>query len=981
HGGVPVNPKKIVLFALVCAVVAVPMFAASYVVPADDVFVAKSDAVVLARAIGTYARASASGDIETVTRFSLTETEKGFVSPNFEVRTPGGILADRVKLVPGAPSFEAGTDYLLFLRHLPEGGFATTDFGLGVFAFGDDFGRRTVRRSTEIYGWDLDGGTHREFQRDAGAFIRYIRSVAAGSSPAPDYMTSVPASSAGSMHPAAAMVTTLSSFTGTSYTISCGGGGEGCTWAAFPVSFNQGNTEPGAPGPVGQEGKSGITSACAAWSGTGVGISYSLATFTANSNGILDATDHVNNVVFEKSLAAAGAPAYNCATGGTLGIGGINSASGTHLHNGETYITTSEVDVSMNQGIANCTSLFNSGDFTTAITHEIGHTLGFRHSDQTRVDNPSTPCSSDPSLDCSNSAVMRSSIPHNLSGALQTYDISAAQTVYGTGPACTPAAIGTQPTGSTINQGSQATLSVTATGTSPFTYQWYAGNSGDTSSPVGGGTTASIQVSPSSTTSYWVKVTNSCNATGANSNAATVTVTTCTPAAIGTQPTGSTITQGSQATLSVSATGTAPFTYQWYVGTSGETSSPVGGGTTASIQVSPSSTTPYWVKVTNSCNTTGANSNTATVTVSSSCTAPQITTQPAGSAITFGSSAQLSVAATGTSLSYQWYTSPKGNTSSPLFNANTATINVNPQGTTTYWVRVTNTCGTADSNTATVTVNCLAPSPTVTPGSRTITQGSSTIFSVIASGGPNMTFQWYQGIAPDTSNPLAGQTGTSLTVSPSAATSYWVQATVPGCGTANSNTASVTVNPNNGCAPVTIATPTAVQNGASYTLTTSASSTAGGITITWYQQTDSGQIAVGTGASISVSPTVTTTYLAQAQNSCGSTNSATVTVTIGAGPCTAPNVIQPSDQTIGLGSSTTITVTASGAGTLHYQWYRGAAGDTSVPVGTDSATLITGPLTANGTFWVKVTNDCSSSTSSVTITVSVEPARHRSVHH
>lgn len=974
------NPKKLLLFALVCAVVAVPMFAASYVVPSDSVFVGKSDVVAIARAMGTYTRTTAGGDIETVTKFSLTETEKGFVGPSFEVRIPGGILADRVKLVPGAPSFQAGTDYLLFLRKLPDGGFATTDFGLGVFAFDDNFGRHTVRRSAEIFGWDVDGGTHLEFQRDAVAFIRYIRGVAAGASPASDYLTGVPATVSGSVHPAAPMASALS-FTGTSYTISCGNGGEGCTWSGFPVSFNQGNTEPGAPGPVGQEGKSAITAACASWNGTGVGISYSLATFNANSNGILDATDHVNNVVFEKSLASVGAAPYSCTGGGVLGLGGITSASGSHLHNGETYINTSEVDVSMNQGIANCTSLFSSGDFNTALAHEIGHTLGFRHSDQTRVDNPSTPCSSDPSLDCSNLAVMRSSIPHNISGALQTYDISAAQTVYGTGPACTPSAIGTQPAGSTITQGSQASLSVTATGSSPFGYQWYVGNSGDTSSPVGGGTTASIQVSPSSTTSYWVKVTNSCNATGANSNTATVTVNSCTPAAIGTQPTGSSITQGSQASLSVTATGTGPFGYQWYVGNSGDTSSPVGGGTTASIQVSPSSTTSYWVKVTNSCNATGVNSNTATVTVSSSCTPAQITTQPTGSAITFGSSAQLSVVATGTSLSYQWYTSPRGNTSSPLFNATTASISVNPQGTTTYWVRVTNSCSTADSNTATVTVSCLAPSATVTPGSRTITQGSSTNFSVIASGGPNMTFQWYQGIAPDQSNPLVGQTGTSITISPSASTSYWVQASVPGCGTTNSNTASVTVNPNNGCAPVTIATPTATQNGASYTLATTASSTAGPVTITWFQQTTSGQTQIGTGTSISVSPTVTTTYLAQAQNSCGSTNSANVTVTIGGAPCTAPNVTQPPDETIGVGSSTTITVTAAGTGTLHYQWYHGAAGDTSVPVGTDSATLITGPLTANSLFWVKVTNDCSASTSSVTITISVETARHRSVHH
>jgi hypothetical protein len=181
---------------------------------------------------------------------------------------------------------------------------------------------------------------------------------------------------------------------------------------------------------------------------------------------------------------------------------------------------------------------------------------------------------------------------------------------------------------------------------------------------------------------------------------------------------------------------------------------------------------------------------------------------------------------------------------------------------------------------------------------------------------------------------------------------------------------------------VTISTPTVTQNGANYTLATTASTGNGGgsVTITWYQQTNSGQTAIGTGTSIVVSPTVTTTYLAQATNTCGSTNSAPVTVTITPTGCTAPTVTQPPDETIGLGSSTTITVSAAGSPTLHYQWYHGAQGDTSVPVGSDSATLSTGPLTSTSRFWVKVTNDCGNARSE-TVSITVEPARRRSVHH
>jgi len=97
--------------------------------------------------------------------------------------------------------------------------------------------------------------------------------------------------------------------------------------------------------------------------------------------------------------------------------------------------------------------------------------------------------------------------------------------------------------------------------------------------------------------------------------------------------------------------------------------------------------------------------------------------------------------------------------------------------------------------------------------------------------------------------------------------------------------------------------------------------------------------------------------------------------------CTPPAVTQPASQTIGPGGSATITVSATSAGPLHYQWYKGAAGDTSTPVGTNSATLSTGPLTANSTFWVTVTNDCSISASTGAVTVNVEPARRRGIPH
>src|ERR1051326_2195294 len=88
------------------------------------------------------------------------------------------------------------------------------------------------------------------------------------------------------------------------------------------------------------------------------------------------------------------------------------------------------------------------------------------------------------------------------------------------------------------------------------------------------------------------------------------------------------------------------------------------------------------------------------------CTAPTTTTQPPSRTITRGQSTILSVTATGTTpLGYQWYTDASGNTGSPVPNGTGSSITVSPTSTPSYWVRISNSCGSASSNTALVTVN------------------------------------------------------------------------------------------------------------------------------------------------------------------------------------------------------------------------------------------------------------------------------------
>jgi Cysteine-rich secretory protein family len=90
----------------------------------------------------------------------------------------------------------------------------------------------------------------------------------------------------------------------------------------------------------------------------------------------------------------------------------------------------------------------------------------------------------------------------------------------------TPPSISSHPASTTIDSGSTVTLNVTASGTGPLTYQWYQGASGTTTTPVGTNSSSFTSPALTSSTSYWVKVTNSVNPSGVNSSTANITVNT-----------------------------------------------------------------------------------------------------------------------------------------------------------------------------------------------------------------------------------------------------------------------------------------------------------------------------------------------------------------------------------------------------------------------------------------------------------------------
>ena len=190
-----------------------------------------------------------------------------------------------------------------------------------------------------------------------------------------------------------------------------------------------------------------------------------------------------------------------------------------------------------------------------------------------------------------------------------------------------PPSITTQPLSQTIIAGQTATFSVTATGAAPVSYQWRKNGTAIT------GATASGYTTPAETTAdngaqFSVVVSNSAGTVTSSAAMLTVNAATIAPT-ITAQPLSQTIIAGQTATFSVTATGTAPLSYQWRKNGTAIT------GATASSYTTPAETTAdnsaqFTVAVSNS--TGSVISAAATLTV----TAPGTLT-PSSSTLTFGS--------------------------------------------------------------------------------------------------------------------------------------------------------------------------------------------------------------------------------------------------------------------------------------------------------------------------------------------------------
>ncbi len=500
-------------------------------------------------------------------------------------------------------------------------------------------------------------------------------------------------------------------------------------------------------------------------------------------------------------------------------------------------------------------------------------------------------------------------------------------------------------------------ISLTASGGSGDTLQWFSGSCGGT--PVGTGSPLVI-AAPGTTTTYFARWSNGCG----DSTCASVTVT-VTPDPVA--PTSATASDPSYcsdsvpASITLNAIGGSGDTLEWFAGTCGGT--PIGTGNGFIVTPAPTVSTTYHARWVNTCGESAC----ASVTVN----VQDAPTASAGSdtAICADQLATL----TGIAANYAttaWTSTGDGTFADASMLSTTYTPG--PADILAGTVTLTLTanpivpCATAATDSLTLTINPLPVAPTsVAADNPVFCFGTLSSITLIATGGSGTTLEWFDDACGGN---LIGTGDPLIIPAPAATTTYYARWVNP-CGQSACASLMVVVNPLPADPASASASPMFVCDSGSVTLTAPFGV---GETIDWYTGFCGGTL-VGSGSPFMTVVSGTTTFYARTRTiatGCWSAGCATTVVTVYPSPV-APASAAPSVPAF---CATTppgsITLTATGGSGDTLAWYTGSCGGT--PIGTGSPLVIAPPL-ATTTYYARwETINCGES-SCASATVTVQP--------
>jgi len=265
------------------------------------------------------------------------------------------------------------------------------------------------------------------------------------------------------------------------------------------------------------------------------------------------------------------------------------------------------------------------------------------------------------------------------------------------------------------------------------------------------------------------------------------------------QPSAQNICSGATATFSVSATGSGTLTYQWQKNQANlSNGGHYSGCTTTTLTVSTADSNDvanYRCVVTDSGGS--ANSDEAALSLKA---ATSITAHPSAQNVCAGATATFTVAATGDgTLSYQWQKNSANISNGGHYSGcTTATLTVSSadgNDVANYRCVVTGGCGSANSSQAALSLKA-ATTITSHPSNQSVSSGGTANFSVTATGDGTLTYQWQKNQSNlSNGGHYSGCTTATLTISTADSNdeANYRCVVTGGCGSANSNEASLTV--------------------------------------------------------------------------------------------------------------------------------------------------------------------------------------------
>ncbi len=465
-------------------------------------------------------------------------------------------------------------------------------------------------------------------------------------------------------------------------------------------------------------------------------------------------------------------------------------------------------------------------------------------------------------------------------------------------------AITTQPSDQTVNLGQTATFSVTASGSAPLSYQWRKNGDNITGAISASYTTPATTAADNGATFRCV-VTNTAGSAISHNAKLTVRI----PPAVTAQPQNQTVPLGETASFSITATGTAPLSYQWQ-----KNGSDISGATAASYTTSVTTEgddgATFRCVVTNAAGT--ATSSSATLTVDLS---PVITTQPAGKTVNLGQPATFSIAAKGGSpLNYQWQKNGSDISGATSASYTTPETTAGDNGATFRCV-VSNPHGNKVSDGAGLTVR-IPPSVTAQPAAGTVNLGQTATFSITATGTAPLSYQWQKNGVDISGATSASYTTPVTTESDDGATFRCVVTNAADSVTSNSAPLTVVL------LPVITAQPENKTVNLGQAATFSVTVT-GAAPLSYQWQKNGVDIAGATSASYTVQETAVSddgaTFQCLVANGHGNSVSNPATLTLTIPPAVAR---QPANRSVERGQKATFSVAVSGSDPLSYQWQR-----------------------------------------------------------